>query len=86
MGRQNASDLRPIYHPIAGIADVCLWHKADIQLSASNVRFWVNSGHQRPSIRCLLFDPKRTLYGHTTYNDHALAGPCRVTGDNRTWF
>jgi hypothetical protein len=25
MGRQNASDLRPIYHPIAGIADVCLW-------------------------------------------------------------
>jgi nicotinamidase-related amidase len=32
------------------------------------------------------FDPKRTLYGHTTYNDHALAGPCRVTGDNRTSF
>jgi hypothetical protein len=24
---------------------VCYWHKADIQLSLGNVRFWGKSGH-----------------------------------------
>jgi hypothetical protein len=42
-----------------GQRDVCFWHKADIQLSAGNVRFWGNSGHQ--SVPMSAFDPQRTF-------------------------
>jgi hypothetical protein len=27
-------------HDFAATQNVCLWHKADIRLSPSNVRFW----------------------------------------------
>ena len=33
---------------------VRFWHKADIQLSPGNVRFWGQSGHDRDAPRCLL--------------------------------
>jgi hypothetical protein len=41
-------------------ADVRLWHLADIRRVSLHVRFWVNSGHQRAAIRCLLL----TQSGH----------------------
>jgi hypothetical protein len=33
------------------LPNVCFWHKADIQASSSNVRFWGESGHQQAAIR-----------------------------------
>jgi hypothetical protein len=42
------------------IADVRFWHKADIRGHSTDVRFWVNSGHQRATIQCLLL----TQNGH----------------------
>jgi hypothetical protein len=29
----------------AAAQNVCFWHKADVELSPANVRFWGNSGH-----------------------------------------
>jgi hypothetical protein len=35
-----------IFPAIDASMNVSFWHKADIQLSLSDVRFWGNSGHQ----------------------------------------
>jgi hypothetical protein len=35
-------------------ANVRCWHKADIQLTPGNVRFWGNSGHRDFRTSCLL--------------------------------
>ena len=57
--------------------DVCFWHKADMATGSIDVRFWVNSGHQRAAIRCLLL----TQSGHGQFRifaaqiDHCPISP-----------
>jgi hypothetical protein len=43
-----------------GGANVCLWHKADIQRPPGNVRFRGQSGHRVFRVSCLVL----TLSGH----------------------
>jgi hypothetical protein len=49
--------------------NVCFWQQSDIVLMPMNVRFWVNSGHQRATIRCLLL----TQSGHSQLRGHGSA-------------
>jgi hypothetical protein len=46
--------------PGGALADVRLWHKADIPTGSTDVRFWGKSGHRDFRARCLLL----TQSGH----------------------
>ena len=69
--------IRPAY---LGYANVCFWHVADMAVTFSDVRFWVNNGHQRAPIRCLLL----TQSGHerlkiaASQNERLLLAACRM--------
>jgi hypothetical protein len=43
--------------------EVCLWHKADIDLDAEHVRFEGNNGHDADVARCLLLTQSGHLEG-----------------------
>jgi hypothetical protein len=41
LGFCSAAEFAVTHNMVSNVsADVCLWHKADIQLSFGNVRFW----------------------------------------------
>jgi hypothetical protein len=64
----------------ATLPNVC-WHKTDILIALANVRFWVNSGHQWPAIRCLLLtqsrhNPRREARAITGNVERMVEGQC----------
>jgi len=43
------------------MADVRLWHLADIPITLPNVGYWGQSGHRNRTAQMSAFDPKRTF-------------------------
>jgi hypothetical protein len=42
------------YRGVNGRLYVCFWHKADIPIELTHVRFWENNGHRLDARQCLL--------------------------------
>jgi hypothetical protein len=71
-GRRRYSKIRR--GVIGTVRNVRFWHKADIPVVLSNVRFWGNSGHRLDARPCLLL----TQSGHQRFCCTALRCACSM--------
>jgi hypothetical protein len=75
----GSADLERWHHGFAGLVNVRYWHKADIEIAPSHVRFRGQSGHDAGLMRCLLLtqsghSPPKFAVAHKTATLHQRCG------------